>query len=60
MSVIDGLSIDQLRQFLENFAKNWLAHDGVWFQAVEAAHGLEAAVALDAFFQNPHSGMATR
>lgn len=30
------------------FAKDWLAHDGLWFQAVERAFGLERAVALDA------------
>jgi hypothetical protein len=32
---------------LEDFAKNWLAHDGLWFQAVEKAYGMEAAIELD-------------
>lgn len=30
------------------FAKNWLAHDGCWFLAVEEKLGLEAAMELDA------------
>jgi hypothetical protein len=33
---------------LEDAAKNWLAHDGLWFQAVEARYGLEEAIRLDA------------
>ncbi len=37
-----------LRGLLDDFAKNWLAHDGVWFQAVEQAHGMPAAMAADA------------
>jgi hypothetical protein len=41
------LGADELRELLADFAKNWLAHDGVWFQAVEQAHGLEAAMAAD-------------
>ncbi len=28
-------------------AKSWLAHDGLWFQAVERAHGMEAAIDAD-------------
>lgn len=32
---------------LEDFAKNWLAHDGLWFQAVERRDGLDAAIKLD-------------
>jgi hypothetical protein len=28
---------------LENIALNWLANDGVWFQAVENAHGMDMA-----------------
>ncbi len=31
-----------------DFAKLWLAHDGLWFQAVENEYGLEAAIMLDA------------
>ena len=42
------LDADALRGLLTDFAKNWLAHDGVWFQAVERAHGMEQAMAMDA------------
>ena len=48
MSVIDELDRDTLVALARNFAKNWLAHDGLWFQAVERAHGLEHAIELDA------------
>lgn len=33
--------------WLEDAAKLWLAHDGLWFQEVEKRLGLEAAVAID-------------
>jgi len=42
-----GLSRDDLVGLIEDSAKNWLAHDGLWFQAVERAHGLDAAIKAD-------------
>lgn len=45
---IGDLSKEQLLELLADNAKRWLAHDGLWFQAVERAHGLEEAIALDA------------
>lgn len=48
MSAIDQLSRERLLTLLKNFAKNWLAHDGLWFQAVERAHSIEHAMELDA------------
>jgi hypothetical protein len=48
MSVFDELSREQLLQVVSNFAKNWLAHDGLWFQAVERKRGLDEAIAADA------------
>ena len=36
---LEGMVID--------FAKNWLAHDGLWFQAVEKATDMETAIKLD-------------
>jgi hypothetical protein len=33
---------------LEDMAKRWLAHDGLWFQAVEKEDGMEAAIRMDA------------
>ena len=32
---------------LLDFARLWLAHDGLWFLAVEQKYGLEAAIELD-------------
>jgi hypothetical protein len=35
------------RELLEDAAKLWLAHDGLWFQEIEKAFGLEKAIELD-------------
>ncbi len=37
--VLEGMVVD--------FAKNWLAHDGLWFQAVEKSFGMKLAIDLD-------------
>ncbi len=42
-----SLSKEELVKIIVDDAKNWLAHDGVWFQAVEKRYGLEAAVEVD-------------
>lgn len=42
-----GLDREMLAGMLEDFAKNWLAHDGLWFQAVEKQYGMEKAIELD-------------
>ena len=47
MEQIKQLSRDQLEGMLIDFAKNWLAHDGLWFQAVERHYGMEKAIELD-------------
>jgi len=44
---IDNLDRKTLKAMLEDFAKNWLAHDGLWFQAVERESGMETAIKLD-------------
>jgi len=41
------LNRDQLEELLTDFAKRWLAHDGLWFQQVEQAYGIEEAIRLD-------------
>ncbi|HEY67193.1 MAG TPA: hypothetical protein G4N97_02855, partial [Thermoflexia bacterium] len=41
------LSKDELIGLLEDAAKNWLAHDGLWFLAVEEKFGMETAIELD-------------
>ena len=38
---------EDVLQALTDAAKNWLAMDGLWFQAVEQAYGMDAALALD-------------
>jgi hypothetical protein len=42
-----ALSRETLELMLEDFAKNWLAHDGLWFQAAERQYGMEKAIQLD-------------
>ncbi|MDF1544562.1 MAG: DUF6125 family protein [bacterium] len=45
---IASLDKETLAHMLADFAKNWLAHDGLWFQAVEKQYGMEKAIELDA------------
>jgi len=47
IQVLKNLSCEQLIEIIVDDAKNWLAHDGLWFQAVDAAHGMEAAISAD-------------
>jgi hypothetical protein len=47
MDNIENLDQETLQGMLADFAKNWLAHDGLWFQAVEKQYGLEKAIELD-------------
>jgi hypothetical protein len=47
LQLLKNLSREQLIDIIIDDAKNWLAHDGPWFQAVDAAHGMEAAIDAD-------------
>ena len=38
---------EDCKEELEDAAKNWIAVDGLWFQAIEQEYGMEAAVVLD-------------
>jgi hypothetical protein len=38
---------EQLIDMLEDAAKNWLAHDGLWFLACENRLGMQEAIELD-------------
>jgi len=40
-------SKEELIDLLEIAAKNWLAHDGLWFLAVEGEFDMETAIELD-------------
>lgn len=44
---LEHFSREQLEELLIDFAKRWLAHDGLWFQQVEKKHGMEEAIKLD-------------
>lgn len=43
----EDLTKDELVELLKDAAKNWLAHDGLWFQAVENKCGIDTAIELD-------------
>lgn len=44
---IELLTREKLLELLKIYAKNWLAHDGCWFLAVEKKLGMEAAIEFD-------------
>ena len=45
--MFEELSRKELESMLHDAALNWLAHDGLWFLAVEETLGLEKAIELD-------------
>jgi hypothetical protein len=47
MKEIKDLTKEELTELLTDASKNWLAHDGLWFQAVENKFGIEIAMELD-------------
>lgn len=47
VSLLYDLSKEELVRIIVDDAKNWLAHDGVWFQAVEKRYGMDVAVDID-------------
>ncbi len=47
LNKIEDLNREQLLELVQIYAKNMLALDGVWFQSVEAAEGMEAAMEHD-------------
>jgi hypothetical protein len=48
MAELKELSRDELLKIVEVHAKNWLAHDGCWFLAIEEKFGMDTAIELDA------------
>ena len=46
-SGIQELSKEKLLELCGLYAKNWLATDGLWFQAVERHDGFDAALQMD-------------
>lgn len=47
MNPFEDMSEPELRELLRDAALNWLAHDGLWFRAVEEKYGMAAALELD-------------
>ena len=47
MKQFNELDKDAILGVLSDFAKNWLAHDGLWFQAVENRFDQKTAIELD-------------
>ena len=47
MKKVEDLSKEELVLLLQDAAKNWLAHDGLWFRAAEDKFGTETAIELD-------------
>jgi hypothetical protein len=42
-----ALDKEALVRIVLDDAKNWLAHDGLWFQAIEKTHGMDVAIEAD-------------
>jgi len=47
MKEVKDLTKEELWALLKDASKNWLAHDGLWFRAVENKFGIDAAMELD-------------
>jgi hypothetical protein len=45
--MFEELSREELEGMLRDAALNWLAHDGLWFLAVEETFGMDVATELD-------------
>lgn len=46
--LLQSLPKEKLIQLIEDYSKNWLAMDGVWFQSVEQKLGMDEAMYHDA------------
>jgi hypothetical protein len=47
LRLLNDLSREELIRIIVDDAKNWLAHDGLWFQTVESRYGIDAAIEAD-------------
>lgn len=47
IQLLNSLSKEELVRIIVDDAKNWLAHDGLWFQAVEKRYGIDVAIDAD-------------
>lgn len=46
-SPISVMDREFLLALIEDLAKRWLAHDGLWFQAAEKIYGMDEAIRID-------------
>ncbi|MCM1565222.1 MAG: DUF6125 family protein [Dehalobacter sp.] len=44
---INDLTKEELLELNKIYAKNWLAHDGLWFQSIEEKYGMDMAIEMD-------------
>jgi hypothetical protein len=51
---------DTGKEELTDAAKNWIAMDGLWFQAVGQEYGMDAAVAMDCKVWKHYAGIEAR
>lgn len=47
VQLLSQMSKEELISIIVDDAKNWLAHDGLWFQAVEKRYGIEVSIDAD-------------
>ena len=47
VALLQDLSKEELITIIVDDAKNWLAHDGLWFQAVDQKYGMDIAIDID-------------
>ncbi|MBI4656209.1 MAG: hypothetical protein HY746_05615 [Elusimicrobia bacterium] len=47
ISILSEMDKEELVKIIIDDAKNWLAHDGLWFQSIEKDFGIEAAIKAD-------------
>ena len=47
MEKLEDFSKKELIRIVKMYAKNWLAHDGCWFLAIEEIYGMETAIKFD-------------
>ena len=45
---LENMTKEDIIRLLQMHAKNWLAHDGCWFLAIEESEGIEKAMEYDA------------
>ena len=46
-NTLADLDRETLLGIIDDMAKNWLAHDGLWFQAIEQVHDIGLAIEMD-------------